>query len=110
VRAGRRVAQQAGVVHAGGHHADAPFGTQWQQFTQAGLVEQGVPAGEHEAVEPGIARLAHEPGQHRRLVHASADRADGPGLPEICEGTVRAGERLVEVVVGIVDVQHVHPI
>jgi len=105
--AGARVGQQAGVEHPADHHRDAPPRGLGQQFGQAVLVEQGVPARQQHRVHVG---LPDEPGQQRRLVHPGADRADHALGPQPLQRRVRLVQRLRGVVVRVVQVDHVDPV
>jgi hypothetical protein len=57
------------VEHPGGEDGDAELLAQWQELAGAGPVEQGVPAGEQDAVRSGRAGLTEEPGRDVRVVH-----------------------------------------
>ena len=71
------------------------------------MVEQGVAAGEQDAVDVDP---ADDPGQHRDVVRAQAHRADHAFVSQCGERRQRRGLRLVDVVVGVVDVDHVDPV
>ena len=71
------------------------------------LVEQGVPPGEQHAVDVG---LAHEPGWDRALVHPDADGSDDALVAPVGEHGVGLADRLVGVVVRVVDEHHVDPV
>ena len=75
-----------------------------QQFLQRDLVEQRVAAREQEAVE---VRLARKPRQHLRLVHARPDGADDTVGAQLVERAIGAVQRVLEMVVGVVDVEDV---
>ena len=102
--AGPRVGEQPAVVDAAGDDRDAALGAQRKQLGERVVIEQRVAAGEQEAVEIGRAREASE---HRRLVHAGSDRANRALVPQTLERAERDAGRLVVVLVGVVDVQHV---
>jgi hypothetical protein len=64
------------------------------------MVQQGVPPGEQHHVHVGV---PDEPGEHRGLVHARADGADGAFGAHPLQRRIRLGERLLLVVVRVVD-------
>ncbi len=68
----RGVGQQAGVEGAADDHRHAAPQRLGQQLGRRALVEEGVPARAEHHVD---VRVADEPGEHLRLVHARADRA-----------------------------------
>ena len=77
----------------------------WQSGSshlQRRVVQQRVPARHEEAVEVPFPCEAR---QHLPLVHPRADRADDALRPQIGQRGVRLADRLLPVVVGIVD-QH----
>ncbi len=92
--------EDAAVHHAPHHEADAPSFAEGQQVQQGRLVQEGVPPGDQEDVEVA---LLGEAGQHRRLVHACADGPDHALLAHPGERRPRFADRLLPVVVGIVD-------
>ena len=105
-RAGPRVGEDAAVEHPAGDDRHPSLEAGRQQLFQCDLVQQRVATGQQEAVEVGLLRKA---GQHLRLVHAGADSTDHALLAQLIERAVGAAQRLVVVVVGVVDVQDVDP-
>ena len=77
------------------------------QVIQCILFEQRISACAENHVQ--VAAL-DQTSEHRALIHASADRLNGPLIAELVEGPVRARRRLLEMVVGIVQEQYVDPI
>src|SRR6266511_4172753 len=75
VRTRSRIGKNAAVVDAAYHDPDALLRADRQQFVGCRLIEKGVAAGHKETIELG---LAGEPREHRRLVHADSDPANGP--------------------------------
>jgi len=104
-RAPRRSARPRGRSRS----RDGPAGTgpHRQQVGQGRLVEQRVPAGDQDDVEVG---LAGKPGEHVRLVHRHPDGSDRALGPEPLEGRKGARQRLMVVMVGIVDEDDVDPL
>ena len=78
-----------------------------QQLVERALVEERVAVGEQEDVHVG---LAGEPREHRRLVHAGADRPDHALGAEPLEGRPRPVDRGLPVVVRVVDERDVDPV
>ena len=68
-------------------------------------VQQGVAAGQQEAVEVA---LPGELGQRLPVVHPRADRLDHALGPQLVQGRVGLVDRLLVVIVGVVDQQDVH--
>ena len=69
-----------------------------QELVERALLEQRVAAGQHDAVEVG---LAGEAQRHGGLVEAGADRPDHAGAAQLDEGRIAAGHRLGEAAVGL---------
>ena len=84
-RTRRGVGQDATLEHAGREYGDAELLAQREQLVRAGLVEQGEPAGEQDAVGSDLGGLAKEPGGHVRVVDAEGDRADRAATTELVE-------------------------
>ncbi|MEY9906258.1 hypothetical protein ABIA35_002475 [Catenulispora sp. MAP12-49] len=84
-RAADGAGEQAGVEHASDHHGRAVGMGCRQQFGQAGLVEQGVAAGQQHHVHIGV---AHDAGEHRGLVHAGADCSHDSLVAQSFQGRV----------------------
>ena len=103
----RHAVDQAAVQGLGRDHRDAAPRRLRQQFVHGLHVEQRVDPGLQHRVQVG---LADEPGQHRRLGHPHADRADHALVPQRRQGGPGAGQRLIPVVVGVVDEDHVHAV
>lgn len=101
------VGQDAAVEHAGRDHRDATLLAQRQQLFSRGAVEEGVTPSEQDTIDIAFARKTHE---DRGLVHADADRTDDSFVSQPLERDVRTGERLLEMVVGIVDERDVYSV
>ena len=106
-RARVRGGEHAGVEHAAGDDRHAAAQRRGQQLGRGGLVEQRVPAGHQHHVD---VRVGDEPGEHLRLVHAGADRADDAGRAQLLQRRVGLAERLLGVVVRVVDERDVDPV
>ncbi len=75
-----------------------------EQVFQRYLVEQRVATSQQKAIEVGLARKSCE---HLGLVHAGAHGADHPVASQPVQGSIGSIERLVVVVVRVVDVEDV---
>lgn len=71
------------------------------------MVEQAVAAGQQDGVDVG---LADEAGEEPGLVHADADRAHDSFRAQCLQRGIRLGQRLLGVVVRIVQVDDVDPV
>ena len=75
--------------------------------SSADCVEQGESSGDHDHVDVGA---TDELGEHRRLVHAGADRPDHALVAQLDERVHAGGRGGVPVVVGVVQVGDVEPV
>ena len=66
--------EQAAVEDTGGDDCHAPCLAERKQVVEAVLLEQRVPAGQHQDVD---VRVPHELGEHRGLVHPGTDGGHG---------------------------------
>jgi hypothetical protein len=107
VSLGAGVGQDAAVEDAAGDDRDAASHAERQKLLRAAPVQERVAAGEQEAIE---IRLAGKASQHLGLVHSRADRRDRAVRAQPVERAIRAAQRLVVMVVRVVDQQHVDTI
>src|SRR5258708_3568146 len=73
----------------------------------AELGQEGGAAGEEETME---VRTPSQAGKHLRLVHSGTEGADQLLAAKLVEGPISPAQRLIEKVVGVVDVKDVHPL
>jgi hypothetical protein len=99
--------QDAAVEHAGRQHPHTAPQAEREQGRSGGLVQQGVPARDHDAVQVGS---GDQPGERAGVVHAGADRAHHALVPQLGQGRVRLVHRLRQVVVGVMDEREVDPV
>ena len=106
MRVGRRRVprEEAAVEDTRCDHRDAPFHAERQQFVEGALLEQCVPACQHEGVHVGV---AGELGQHRGLVHAGTDSGDDTLSPQLFERRIPVPERSFPVVVRVVEIDEI---
>ena len=107
VRGGARTAQQPRVVHRRGDDVDAALRRERQQVGERLVVQQRESSGAHHDVDVGA---ADEFGERSGVVHAGADRRHHPLLPQFDERADALGRGLLEVVVGVVQVEDVEPV
>ena len=111
-RVGRHLVpgEQAGVEHGHRDHADAAPLALGEQLPRGRLLQQRVPAREHDQVDQSRADRA---GEHVGVLGADADGAHEPLLPHPGEGGQPLGEGLLRRpllgIVGEEDVHAVHP-
>src|ERR1700730_5242344 len=98
------ISQDVAVVDPAGDDRDAALEAQREQLLEPHLVEQRVAAREQETVEVRLFRKLHE---HLGLVHSGADGAYHPVLAQLIEGAIRAIDGVVEMVVGVMNVEDV---
>src|SRR4051794_22872634 len=102
-----RLGEDAAVHDADGNDSDALVNAQGQKLVERFLIEERVPAREHEDVHVG---LAGKPREHRGLVHPGADRADRALSAHLLERRIRTGQRSFPMFIGGVDVYDVDPV
>src|SRR5258708_25455367 len=107
VGGGTGVGQEAAVKSASDDDRDPLFKTERKQLGEADLVQQRVAAGEQETIE---VRTPSQAGKHLRLVHSGTEGADQLLAAKLVEGPISPAQRLIEKVVGVVDVKDVHPL
>ncbi len=93
------VREQPGVEHARGDDRHIALLAQGQQVFQGPLLEQGVPAGEHDDVQVGV---THELGEQGGLVHAGPVGGDQPVAAELFQRRECPLQRRTVMVIGVV--------
>ena len=106
-RSVRRIGEHAAVESAADDDGDAFPDAEREQPCVRGLVEERVATGEQDAVGSG---LGDDSGEAARVAHSRADRPDDPFVAELRESGQRLRDRLVEVIVGVVDEHEVDPV
>ena len=104
---GSWLGEHTGVEDRGRQHGDAAFGARGQQVVERELIEQRVATGQHHHVD---VHLAHERGQLAGVVHARADRPHHALGAELGECGIPLEQRGEEMVLGIVQEEHVDPV
>src|SRR5260370_14805859 len=107
VGGGTGVGQEAAVESASDDDRDPLFKTERKQLGEADLVQQRLAAGEQETIQ---IRTPSQAGKHLRLVHSGTEGADQLLAAKLVEGPISPAQRLIEKVVGVVDVEDVHPL
>ncbi len=90
--------QNAGIEGGRKQDRHALLLAQRQQLIERALLDERVAAGQHDAVDVGLARKAQA---HRRLVEADADGADHAGATQLDEGRIAPGHCLSEAAIGL---------
>jgi len=95
------------VEHCRGDHRYPTLLVGRQELVQRGLIEQGVPARQHQDLNIG---LLDERGQQCGVLHPCTNRSYYAFCPKFREGRVSVMERSIEMVASVVEIQHVHPL
>ena len=102
-----RVCEDPAVHHTADHDRNALLEAQRQKFPQGTLVKERVAPRNEKRIE-----VAHagEPREHLNLIHAGTDRPHDALLAQTLQSRQRAPDRILPMVVRIVDVEDVQPI
>src|SRR6266511_957929 len=106
-RPGLGVCKQPAVEDSADDDRDSLRLAERKELSQTRLIEQGVAPSQEEAIEVRLESKTH---QHFRLVHSGTDCTDDSFRSQIGERPKSPGDRLVVMVVGIVDVKDVDAI